>query len=1817
NVTGGSLAIAALTDPATGRSWFGLHATAVAGHLAGPGVSADVSAGEVKLNKASGTGATALNWTQIGLTDTGLNLSGPAASVAADISNLDVFKVVGGGASFSVTEEPISTSAPNQVLSNAPLLFGSITISPAKHQELTLGNDAFGIHVTAAIVNFAVLSDPASDHSWLGLSVSGLSAAVVAPQVNAGVTNGFILLNHPSGTGTPALNWTDTGLADAGLTMKVTTARVGGDINQIDVFGVVRGSASFSVGWSLVTTTDPSLTDASLLTGSLSVDPTKNQQLQLGTSGFGITLTDGTINLASLTDPAPKPTEVPRVLPVVVQPGPRVDVITTAKGGKGATVQVLRTVNANATLGQVETLTVLASAGSFTLRGASGDVPAGLVWNASSTAVQAAVAGLASVKALTNLAACGTTCVTVAPMSVAPEGNVYTITFDASLSNVPTLTTDASQLVARNEQQQISVWNANAGTFTITDGAHSATIKFDLSDLSTALASMSADVKIAGDPPGTAPHNGFFTVEFNGASVRGAHVNPLVADPARLTGALNNGQLAGDVHFGATIFNNPSSTGVISRQGAAAVNIRVVDPGSATANGVQAYDVSGAVGGYYQLQYSFGTIAPFIVEVSNPISAFASAAEVESILADMPLIGGPTRAHNVSVSQTGSTYVVVFVGALSNRAINPLTWADAASNHLIAQDQQQIFQILNATSGSFTLSLGLQVDGSPISVFTNAINYPATSAAVKAALEAALTKVTIGGMPLPATATVAQVGTTYIVDFNLSGPLDANAHDTSFDNIQPIAVDRQLSAIDSNIADCGSSQPGGTSPHWALIPGIKTGTLAAATSGLTSIVYTAVNGDAPVAGDVFVIDTGGNQEQFTANTVTPTGTVTKQNDPKGPTPTFRLDIAGLIKNHAGGITATAAAQGQKLGVFSAPVKAGDSSFLDSPIVGGQPFVHETLILDTGLGVREPVIVSAVQTSGSDYLVTIIGQFQFKHAVGALVSTALDPTTLEGTVTYSKLAWDDTFWDHYAGDGNFFVYPDANFVQLLANPGNWDHGDGNEKGRIEVEWDRAPANGSGADLASGAFPTWALPVVGDWVHVVGALICDCGHPEGGFRSEIHPPRLLMTLRDAGTNSYGGAFGTSPGTAAVVPGYAALGTVQTTRADIFGSSVGSKARLQENCFLPIFAGVPGAVFGKTNPTDKCLNKLDWYQPLAFDENGQAAVYHLFVPAPAKPAGNFNVTCASPHSAAPTGTDPTLPVDVIPARHRDGTSVISVTVHNDPLNPGCDVTIDFRNFDEPPSYMYGVGTQVYAFWNKAVTARHVRVVFDSYTATHTLTNGDWSISALVNDQFSYEMQPDSAVSNGWSKVCMPYNTGVTTGQSYPITNGTLHDTRCGDFTISNSIIVPLLPGQPLRVFARAVQYQIFDPALFISSGFSFGTASENKELGMVEHVFTAAENYGIGRSYGEVFQDQTSSGNEARFRDCGNGCGYITFHIEDADLAVQPPAIYHPKRFVNFTQPPSKMVVNVTQLRNTLPLGTINVTLPASATQSFTSPEDLALALQNQTAAALLQAGLTPGFTTTGPLAAGQTYTAQQTPYGAPVFVPQGNHIHFGQTGNLSCDTTRNPVCDNPVNGALSAVVAHPNTADVLWVGSVNGGIWRTQSTAGVGITEWQPLLDLGPSLSISALAIDPTVAPDPTSARNAVLVAGFGVVSSFSAGGALAGLIRTIDGGDTWTPLGSQELAGQKVMAIAPRGSRIVVATQGTNGGVWRSVDTGATFYRVSGNQLGFGLPAGDAFDLVGDPGNNGRLYAAISGSGVYTSADFGATWTATGGPANVS
>jgi hypothetical protein len=227
-----------------------------------------------------------------------------------------------------------------------------------------------------------------------------------------------------------------------------------------------------------------------------------------------------------------------------------------------------------------------------------------------------------------------------------------------------------------------------------------------------------------------------------------------------------------------------------------------------------------------------------------------------------------------------------------------------------------------------------------------------------------------------------------------------------------------------------------------------------------------------------------------------------------------------------------------------------------------------------------------------------------------------------------------------------------------------------------------------------------------------------------------------------------------------------------------------------------------------------------------------------------------------------------------------------------------------------------------------------------------------------------------------------------------------------------------------------------------------------------------------------------------------------------------------------------------------------------------------------------------------------------------------IDYGQTENVGPLDLQGQYL-NEVVGAITTVAAHPTNANILYIGTANGGIWRTTNATSSSPT-WTPLTDQLNSLSIGALSFDPT---DPTGQR---LIAGVGRFSEYNrVGGPLTGLLYTDDGGLTWSVIdGGGLLTNKNVISVAIRGQTILVAvdnaTSGlyTDVGIFRSTDGGATFTQISnGNGSQTGLPAGIAYDLAADPTNPNTFYAAIVGNGqvttangIYKSTDAGATWT---------
>jgi len=203
-------------------------------------------------------------------------------------------------------------------------------------------------------------------------------------------------------------------------------------------------------------------------------------------------------------------------------------------------------------------------------------------------------------------------------------------------------------------------------------------------------------------------------------------------------------------------------------------------------------------------------------------------------------------------------------------------------------------------------------------------------------------------------------------------------------------------------------------------------------------------------------------------------------------------------------------------------------------------------------------------------------------------------------------------------------------------------------------------------------------------------------------------------------------------------------------------------------------------------------------------------------------------------------------------------------------------------------------------------------------------------------------------------------------------------------------------------------------------------------------------------------------------------------------------------------------------------------------------------------------------------------------------------------------------NPVAGAVSSIavdLVHPGT---IYLGTVNGGVWKS-TNANTAAPSWRPLTDLQlPALSISSIAISPLNAN--------TIFAGTGSTSSDAFEGSPGfGVIRSTDGGATWSILAGATFAGRRIISIAPlartsgglAGQVVLAATLFDGGGVYRSTNGGNSFVRVSGTS---GLPSAGVSSLAPDRTTTGRVYAAVPASyaggapaGVFRSDDGGQTW----------
>ncbi|MFY9308295.1 MAG: T9SS type A sorting domain-containing protein [Bacteroidia bacterium] len=190
--------------------------------------------------------------------------------------------------------------------------------------------------------------------------------------------------------------------------------------------------------------------------------------------------------------------------------------------------------------------------------------------------------------------------------------------------------------------------------------------------------------------------------------------------------------------------------------------------------------------------------------------------------------------------------------------------------------------------------------------------------------------------------------------------------------------------------------------------------------------------------------------------------------------------------------------------------------------------------------------------------------------------------------------------------------------------------------------------------------------------------------------------------------------------------------------------------------------------------------------------------------------------------------------------------------------------------------------------------------------------------------------------------------------------------------------------------------------------------------------------------------------------------------------------------------------------------------------------------------------------------------------------------------------------PVNGGgagrINTMEFDPQNPVVIWVGAANGGLWRS----GNGGQTWTTSTDFLPNLSVSDIAIN----PDNT---NEIYVAtgdnnGYEQGLSFWGGTYSSGLLKSINGGNSWTTTGLSFNTTdfniiKKIVLFPDNPQNLLVAHRN---GIERTADGGATWTNVRAEKV---------YDFKINPANPNTVYAV--GNGVcLTSVDQGVNWTST-------
>jgi photosystem II stability/assembly factor-like uncharacterized protein len=201
-------------------------------------------------------------------------------------------------------------------------------------------------------------------------------------------------------------------------------------------------------------------------------------------------------------------------------------------------------------------------------------------------------------------------------------------------------------------------------------------------------------------------------------------------------------------------------------------------------------------------------------------------------------------------------------------------------------------------------------------------------------------------------------------------------------------------------------------------------------------------------------------------------------------------------------------------------------------------------------------------------------------------------------------------------------------------------------------------------------------------------------------------------------------------------------------------------------------------------------------------------------------------------------------------------------------------------------------------------------------------------------------------------------------------------------------------------------------------------------------------------------------------------------------------------------------------------------------------------------------------------------------------------------------RDPVWSNSgagwglVTGRATALAA--DGTSTIYVGMADGGVWKTTN----GGTSWAPLLDDAPTLSIGAVAVNPS---------DHSVWAGTGEANTSSDSYSGIGVLRSTDGGANWSRVGGDELQNHLISRLVFDGQGSVYAA--TSVGLYKhSASSAAGAWTLLLKPCVGQHDTTFISDVVVRPGTDGQTVVAVVGwragsacNGFYVSHDAGASF----------